>query len=127
MQGTISLANAPKALVNWIRKQKRCLTRSPKIPDVDVFGASWRVWWTGLQPEWRRKSRRGGNTWPLKRTPFPAHEEWLELRYRGQDGLGLVLLSLGWWATCVQSSKDRKGWNSAVDDVLWVLQHLQQA
>lgn len=79
-----------------------------------------------MQPEWRRKSRRGNDTWPLKRIPFPQHEAWPELKHRGENGIFLLLLGLGWWMSSVQSAKDRKPWISAIDDLLWVLQHFER-
>lgn len=123
-QGDVSLFNAPKLLNTWIQKHKRIVTQCPKISNINAFGADWRSWWTGLQPEWRRKSRRGQDTWPLKCSPFPGVEDWPDLKLHGQRGVFLVVLSLGWWMTGLQSAKDRKHWQSALDDVLWVLQHI---
>lgn len=124
-QQMVSLSSAPKALCTWMRKpkHKRSLTCSPAISNVNAFGADWRAWWTNLQPNWRSQSRRGAKAWPLKRSPFPEVENWCQTKHRGEDGFFLILQALGWWASGVRSAKERREWMSAVDDVLWVLQH----
>lgn len=127
-QSPISLTYAPSAVVSWVRKRRqRNLADGPKGLDPKEFCDEWRKWWTKLQPSWRTNSRRGNEVWPLKRTPsIPQDEDWASLLHRGQEGLCLLLLSLGWWNAGLKTTADKRGWASAVDDVSWVLKHVNQ-
>lgn len=124
----MSLMSAPDALVTWAQDERRSLNGFPKIGDVGEFASQWRNWWTMLQPDWRTKSRRGGKTWPLKRSPFPGDEKWEGVAHQGEMGHWLLLVALAWWSAALKSlkhsSKERKDWNSAVDDALWVFQQI---
>ncbi|KAI0054924.1 hypothetical protein BV25DRAFT_1764828, partial [Artomyces pyxidatus] len=88
----LDVKKRPAAIGEWI-KRHRDYAKMPTIKDASQFGASWREWWSSLQPAWRRSS--DGDDWPMKRSGDSA--SWVELAKGGPNGLVLVLIAVVWW------------------------------
>jgi hypothetical protein len=67
-------------------------------------------WWTELQPRSRKD---------LKQT-IEANDNWDELQKGTANGFFIVVLALSWWVKA-EDREDRKMLDSALDDVIWVL------
>jgi hypothetical protein len=100
--------------VSWWIKRKKSINLPPPIENAAEFGATWKQWWTAMQPEWRKGE-------PLV-TTVPADADWTPLIHGGSNGLSLVVVALSWWvsATDVHSVDI----SDAIHDVKWVLSEL---
>jgi hypothetical protein len=109
-------AHRPEQISIWNRN--RCpvvANRQPVIKSLDAFiGAFWK-WWDGLNPSWR--IRVDG------RLKIGGAGSWETLHKPGQNGFLSVLQTLSWWRGMlgVEGTDD---WNSAVEDVAWVLKQV---
>jgi len=100
-------------------KQGRQYDKQLAIGNVATYATQWCVWWVTLQPAWR------GTLWPLLRTP-ELNKTWDKVQKGGRNGVLVVILSLGWWVSVVESDVDRHEATSAVEYVMWVLQELMK-
>lgn len=114
----VSKEPLPNPLQVWLKNKKRTFAKSPDIPPTLELSVAFRRWYTGFQPQWRRNLA----IWPLSRDNA-AHpdEPWYLLKCGGQNGFVLILLCLAWWCRGLQSIAEQKGFDIAVDDVLWTL------
>ncbi|KAI0038914.1 hypothetical protein FA95DRAFT_1127559 [Auriscalpium vulgare] len=117
---TLSTTSRPAEVARWLRSRNN--SKPPLIKDVEDFANRWRLWWIGLQPEWR------GSEWPLTRESHPS-EEWTHCKIGGRNGFGLVLMTLSWWYGAAMTETEQREWESALEDVSWVAEtiiaHLQ--
>jgi hypothetical protein len=100
-------------------KRHRKYDDMPDVTDnVKEFGDAWWKWWIGLQPDWR-----GGSE--LLTEP-PEGFDWGELEKGGQNGLFLLLLSLGWWGAGAsdQSEEASDAMAHAYESFGWALSHI---
>jgi hypothetical protein len=81
-------------------------------------------WWMMLQPGWRKDDIRSLITLVLFRDA-PQGETWQGLRKGGTAGIYVVVMALSWWIKAQQIEHDINAW-SAVDDLLWVLEQMNQ-
>jgi hypothetical protein len=77
-----------------------------------------------LQPGWRKDDIRSIVTLVLFRD-IPEGETWQGLRKGGTAGIYVIVMALSWWIKAQQTERDPEAWSS-VDDVLWVLEHMNQ-
>jgi hypothetical protein len=86
--------------------------RQPVIKDLQVFIAGFWKWWDALNPPWCLRVdghlRIGGDG------------PWGSLHKPGQNGFLSVLQILSWWRGMV-GAEGFEEWNSALEDVAWVL------
>ena len=110
------------------------------MPDVTYclqgFADSWEEWYISLQPKWRIPDSDGNtdsdgdtdNICSLIQDP-PANaqtSDWLALRKGSQNGIFLLILTLGWWGLGAsdQGDDELSQWASAFDDLRWVMEFL---
>ncbi|KAI0061780.1 hypothetical protein BV25DRAFT_1804975, partial [Artomyces pyxidatus] len=113
----LATAGRPSQVGHWISRG-RDFAKPPDVGKPTEFAAIWRKWWTKLQPDWR------GVTWPLDRTGAGPSEDWAELLKSGRSGFEVIVITLSWWLKVVSTDKQRREWESAVEDVAWVLEHM---
>jgi hypothetical protein len=108
----------PRELGLWM-KNNRKLNHFPKIVKPTDYIVSWRWWWCLLQPEWRKSTA----AWPPSRD-IPEDGYLTTMAQSGPNGFFLIVLSLSWWGKLVvNGSADLTEFETAVDDILWVLSH----
>ena len=91
------------------------------IENVGMYGTEWRSWWRSLQPP----HRIGTRDWPLLKVGLASPSaHWDNLKKGSSHGFALLLVSLIWWEENLRLAKDRKAFQSALDDVHSVLQAL---
>jgi hypothetical protein len=88
---------------------------APWLGDVQPYCNSWIAWWTSCQPSWRQNGE-----WPLLRGD-PGTFNWIKFGGRGQCGLFLAVVSTAWWAASIQLEGDWAQFDTAVDDIKWVV------
>jgi hypothetical protein len=86
--------------------------RQPIIQDIEIFVDSFLKWWDEINPPWR--TRVNNRLKPGGAGP------WVSLHKPGQNGFLSVLQCLSWWRGLV-GTEGTEDWDSAVEDVLWVL------
>ncbi|KAI0923743.1 hypothetical protein AcV5_009212 [Taiwanofungus camphoratus] len=94
----------------WIKGRRK--GGGPTLATPAKFGVQWRAWWYELNPPWRRSD----NGTLLKSGNGP----WGDLASHGPCGVGLALLTLGWWCP-TKEHEMTNDWLPAVRDVCWVL------
>ncbi|KAJ7578935.1 hypothetical protein C8J56DRAFT_797063 [Mycena floridula] len=99
----------------WIGRGRRVL---PTVTDVERFADSWWTWWIYLNPDWREKSEDG------TRLLTGGAGKWEKLRLPGLNGVFSVVSCLGWWLSALEGSTPGEAWNSAAEEVLWVLDEM---
>ena len=113
--------------LQWGRKYTKAPTLTPAR--VEPYAATWKRWWETLQPEWREV----GETF-IEGTDV-SDNDWGVLLSGGNNGLYIVVISLGWWLAAVSKDKDKNPneWKDIEDvlaDVAWVfdgvLSHAQK-
>lgn len=56
----------------------------------------------------------------------PDGTDWSEVMKGGNNGLFIVVISLGWWAKALQfAARDMGDWDKAIGDVGWVIDHIK--
>ncbi|OSC99713.1 hypothetical protein PYCCODRAFT_1372698 [Trametes coccinea BRFM310] len=103
----------PKEIGNWLRLDRRKLSRTPAINDEAAYAKQWQCWWRKLQPDWREYDDLGH---PV----FGGEGSWGSLHQPGKNGILMVLLSLMWWKE-IASPLTADEWQNAASDVLWVV------
>jgi hypothetical protein len=98
--------------VKWWNGRGKKLSVVPIIK-VTEFAVEWKQWWDVLQPSWR-----------VGRSEPPANADWKVLQRGGSNGIFIVLMCLSWWGNAVTSPEHREVFDAAVEDVVWVLQHV---
>lgn len=104
----------------WTQTRRRDYARCPDISALEAkkYIEQWRIWWKGLQPEWRR----GAGILPPAIYDC-ANSDWGKLRQGGKNGVFLVLMSLVWWGLSPGKKRD---WDATVIEVKLVLESMAQ-
>ena len=110
--GVLNLDKAPSLVKLWVQNNAG-LQFSPFVEDVSAYGSEWRAWWKDLQPS----GRIGARDWPLLKSGWSSDSEWDGLRKGSAQGFALLLISLWWWEERIRSAKERKFFESTLDDV----------
>lgn len=105
----------PPQVYAWTQRQHKYDT-PPDTPST--FGEAVKLWWTHLQPEWRK-----GSDGTLVRSE-DLEEEWPELMKAGKNGFILIILALSWWLKGAVYLNDRAECFSVLEDVSWVLRQM---
>ncbi|KIL56397.1 hypothetical protein M378DRAFT_38406, partial [Amanita muscaria Koide BX008] len=108
----------PEAVGWWIRHHQT-ITNTLTIEDAVEFGAMWKTWWVSMQPLWRDGEAL------LKDTP--TETDWGTLLRGGPLGMGLVMMTLGWWIKAIGDDDNmfvQTKLAEAMADVEWVLDQL---
>ncbi|KIL68683.1 hypothetical protein M378DRAFT_36297, partial [Amanita muscaria Koide BX008] len=69
--------------VSWWIKRKKLVNLQPPIEKPAEFGATWKRWWTMMQPAWREGES-------LVRT-VSGDVDWAPLMRGGSNGFSLVV------------------------------------
>lgn len=80
-------------------------------------------WWTLLQPVWRKDDNTATSLVLFR--DIPMGKTWQGLRKGGTAGIYVVVMGLSWWIKAQQTAYDANAW-SAVDDLSWVIQQMNQ-
>ncbi|KAI0713991.1 hypothetical protein C8Q76DRAFT_601935, partial [Earliella scabrosa] len=112
----LSPKHRPEEVKFWIARGRK-YDNPPKIKSLPAFIASWRKWWSRLQPAERRSDE---SVWPLLRNPPADAASWSDVRRGGCNGLFMVLMTLSWWLRALDEGGDTAELRSAVEDVTWV-------
>jgi len=60
--------------------------------------------------------------------PYPRNDakdkDWSRLNVTGTSGLFAIILSTAWWAASLKPDSHREAFDSAVEDLLWVVENL---
>ena len=112
--GRLSMQSRPQEVVDWGHQRDSV----PVITEVPEFHDKWVSWWGSCQPKWRSV-----DSWP-----FPHNDakdrDWDRLNVTGPHGLFAVVMSTSWWAASGALDRHRKGFDAAVADLRWVIEHL---
>jgi hypothetical protein len=109
-------AHRPEQISIWNRNRRPLVAnRQPCIKSLDTFISAFWKWWDGLNP-----------SWPVRvdgRLEIGGTGSWETLHKPGQNGFLSVLQALSWWQGMlgVEGTDD---WDSAVEDVAWVLKQV---
>ena len=106
-------AHHPEQIAAWNQNRRPLATnRQPAINDLQVFIAAFQKWWDAINPPWCL--RVDG------RLKIGGVGPWESLHKPGQNGFLSVLQILSWWRGSL-GKEGTEDWNSAVEDVAWVL------
>jgi hypothetical protein len=112
-------SHRPEQIANWIQNRRTLMVhRQPKIKNVEAFITAFWSWWNLINPSWRIRVD--------DRLKIGGSGPWDSLHKPGQNGFLTVLQILNWWRGLLDSS-DTKEWDSAVEDVLWVMKGVQNS
>jgi hypothetical protein len=81
-------------------------------------------WWMMMQPSWQKDNTCSIVMLVLFRN-MPQSKTWQGLRKGGTAGIYVVVMGLSWWIKVQCTECDVDTW-SAIDDLLWVLQQMNQ-
>ncbi|KAJ3738267.1 hypothetical protein EV360DRAFT_58256 [Lentinula raphanica] len=120
---TFDSSGRPFAISWWFRNRKP----ASRAPPDDVFGqvskfsAQWWKWWSVINPTWRERNISTG------RMVINESDDgdWSPLIRPGQCGILTVLFCLFWWQQHLPAPS--QDWNSALQDVAWVINRLVKA
>ncbi|KLO06048.1 hypothetical protein SCHPADRAFT_895783 [Schizopora paradoxa] len=111
----------PGAVLFWTSRN-RLLDKPPLDEirrDLTKYGEAWRSWYAGLMPAWRVAGNQ--SRWPLLQQ-VPSDERWVDVRKGERNGILLLLLTLMWWKDASEpGSEARDEYESALDDVAWLM------
>ena len=108
------MQHRPEEVILWGRQRDL----SPTITDVQKFSEEWIAWWGNCQPKWRSTE-----TWPYPRDDA-KDRDWSRLNVTGTSGLFAVVMSTSWWAASAGLGPHREAFDSAVEDLSWVIENL---
>ncbi|KAJ7826750.1 hypothetical protein B0H13DRAFT_1918020 [Mycena leptocephala] len=96
----------------------------PAIKNIQKYADEWGKWWGRLQPAWRERDRDG--RWRTGGdTLYGPANEWDALDCPGVNGCLSLVASLYFWGACTdQLPLIKERWDSAVQDVTWMLEGL---
>ena len=105
------------------------------MPDVthfvDDFATQWEEWYMHLQPDWCLNApSEDADISGISLSQDPPEDtiilDWQDIKKGSQNGLFLLLLSLGWWGlgTSDQGEDALSWWAYAFNDLRWVLEFL---
>jgi hypothetical protein len=114
--------NRPDEVRDWFQHGRKW----GAMPDISAdiiarYEKQWWLWWTGLQPSWR-----GTNPSALTRKVPRGYNDWSAIRKGGQNGIFVVILTLGWWLVGARNNDGRgiAKCEEALDDLVWVLDNI---
>lgn len=113
----LSATGRPEAVGDWIQRARNAKWR-PNITNIKEYTKAHTTWWKSVQPDWRIDE--DGEICPT------AEGDWSSLRKPGVNGLLSAVASLYFWGVGRASRKRLGPWDSSVEDVIFVLTHLQQ-
>ena len=70
----------------------------------------WSAWYESMQPSWRSSLSR----------VVEANADWSPLAKGGNNGLYVLLLSIGWWIFALRDGDLSDELLAAIDDIKWV-------
>ncbi|KAJ3964964.1 hypothetical protein EV361DRAFT_811417 [Lentinula raphanica] len=124
--GTVcAFVGRPFAVSWWFRNRKPVL----RVPPDDIFGqvsefsTQWWEWWSMINPTWRERDIATGRL-VINETD---DGDWSMLIRPGQCGILTILMCLFWWRQHLTMPSQSQDWNSALEDVSWVIEELIQA
>lgn len=129
MKFTLSKQGRPKVVDDWL-KRHRDLGDMPDVTHyLRSFADSWEEWYISLQPKWRIPDSDGNIDIESLIVDPPTDtqtSDWLALRKGSQNGIFLLILTLGWWGLGAsdQGDKELTRWASAFDDLRFVMEFL---
>ena len=88
------------------------------------FGNQFMDWWMMMQPGWRKDDTRSLVTLVLFRD-IPQGETWQGLRKGGTAGIYVIVMGLSWWIKA-QGIEHDTNVRSAINDISWVLQQMNE-
>jgi hypothetical protein len=100
-------------------KKGRKYALTPIISEPAAYKESWRKWWEGLQPDWRKL----GDGIFLQDVPATG-EEWDALRKGGQNGFFMVIMAFSWWVEAMGRVFDDAELRDALDDLTWAVNRM---
>jgi hypothetical protein len=111
----------PQEVSDWIKSKKKDV-----VPPINPaqFGIRFMDWWMMMQPGWRKDDTHVVTSLVLFRDT-PQGETWQGLRKGGTAGIYVIVMGLSWWIKAQQTEHDINAW-TAVDELLWVLQQMNQ-
>ncbi|KAJ3737878.1 hypothetical protein EV360DRAFT_58635, partial [Lentinula raphanica] len=120
---TFDPSGRPHAISWWFRNRKPVFRVPPDdiLGEVHKFSAEWWVWWSIINPPWRERDNSTG------RVIINENDrgDWSTLDRPGQCGMLTVLMCLFWWHKRLPAPS--QDWNSALQDVSWVIHKLVKA
>ncbi|KAJ7050766.1 hypothetical protein C8F01DRAFT_1000131 [Mycena amicta] len=109
-----------RQVTHWVQNYRLGGPGITSIPNTDVFGKQWWVWWIKAQPDWRI----------VDGDPIRADAEgrpWGSMVCPGKNGILSVVASLYWWGSALKRlGKVSQSWLNAVEDVAWVMEQLKK-
>ncbi|TCD59925.1 hypothetical protein EIP91_011186 [Steccherinum ochraceum] len=116
-------AGRPDQVTGWLKLRR--IQRSPVAKSqCAIFVTELKSWWRAMQPEFRALD---DDEWPFSHDVECKGQDWGALRRGGINGMFIVILCISWWLQHALPSADeevRVDALFAVDDVLWVLEHM---
>ncbi|KAJ7018846.1 hypothetical protein C8F04DRAFT_976565, partial [Mycena alexandri] len=109
----------PLKVQKWIRGARGSRTKTlPEVHDVAAYAKAWNAWWDALQPPWRKRGEDG--LW-IVGGKYGA--EFGALDASGINGCISIVASLCFWgAAKTHDRESRAVWETAVNDVVWMLE-----
>ncbi|KIM35207.1 hypothetical protein M413DRAFT_20789 [Hebeloma cylindrosporum] len=118
--GNLPTKLRPREVSDWIRSKKKDIV---PLVEPTQYGLRFMDWWTLLQPVWRKDDNTATSLVLFRN--IPMGETWQGLRKGGTAGIYVVVMGLSWWIKAQQTAYDANAW-SAVDDLSWVIQQMNQ-
>ncbi|KAH6890252.1 hypothetical protein BKA70DRAFT_1234735 [Coprinopsis sp. MPI-PUGE-AT-0042] len=104
----------------WMKRHRKAGT--PKEIDAAEFGPHLVAWWHSLQRDERIQSSASPASYKHNGLEDGI---WEKLRKGGPNGLGLVVVALGWWVSAYsEESEPSASLLELLEDVTWVLGQL---
>ncbi|KAJ7707284.1 hypothetical protein B0H16DRAFT_1746505 [Mycena metata] len=115
----------PKVISAWVRGGRGTKSKTqPTVDSISKFVAEWNGWWDSMQPAWRERNRQG--RWRVD-PPYRKEWDWGVLDTYGVNGILSAVAGIYFWGVAVLSGSedDIARWDTAVQDVVWVLEGLE--
>ncbi|KAH6905401.1 hypothetical protein BKA70DRAFT_1431013 [Coprinopsis sp. MPI-PUGE-AT-0042] len=120
LHGSMPTTMRPTEVGSWMKRHHKAGT--PKEIDATEFGPRLVAWWRSLQPDERIQSSASPASY--KRDGL-EDGIWEKLRKGGPNGLGLVVVALGWWVSAYSNeSEPPASLLELLEYVTWVLGQL---
>ena len=109
----------PIKIGQWF-KMHRPYDKQPDLADsIPTYRQSWWAWWELLQPTWQKSFA----------TDVPLTADWSCIAKGGQNGIFVVVLSVGWWLVGIRDAGavEFTEFSLAFNEVMWVLGHVRNS
>ncbi|KAJ7040189.1 hypothetical protein C8F04DRAFT_1178284 [Mycena alexandri] len=123
--GTKGAQARPKVISAWVRGGRGTKSKTqPTVESISKFVTEWNGWWDSMQPAWRE--RNGQGRWRVD-PPYRKEWDWGVLDTYGVNGILSAVAGIYFWGVTVRSGSedDIARWDTAVQDVVWVLEGLE--